>query len=80
MKYGHYEIINNKLCYYETYFNISVILGKLSYCNSMLKEQVDTIKGIKITQRKIISEEHVLKPKLRAKVNEHVPNTAEDNA
>ena len=31
------------------------------------------------TQIKIISEEHTLKPRPRAKVNEYVPNALDDN-
>ena len=67
MKHGHYEKINNIINYYETDFNIAVILVKLSDYNVMLKEQADTRKDVKSAERKTISEEHVLKPKMRAK-------------
>ena len=46
----------------------------------MLKEQAVTRKDAQSVQRKIISEEHALKPKLRVKENEHAPSTADDTA
>ena len=64
MKHGNYEPINVTVCYYEMAFNISVILGQLSDCKNMLKEQADTRKDVQIVKRKIISQEHVLEPRL----------------
>ena len=67
MEYGFYKIINKTACYYETAFNITVILGQLSDCDNMLKEQADTRKDAQSAQRKMISEEHILKARLREK-------------
>lgn len=50
-------------------FDIYVIVGKLSDYNSVLKEKEDARKD----------EEHVVKPKLRAKENECVPNEVSNN-
>ena len=79
MKHGCYQTINNTVCYYERAFNITVILGKLSDYNYMLKEQVDTRKDVQSAQSKMISKEHVLKPIPRAKANEHLENELDDN-
>ena len=57
------------MCYYETDFNIVVVLGQLSDYNAMLKEQVDTRKCVQRVKRKTIREEHVLNPKMRSKEN-----------
>ena len=79
MKYGnHQTIINAEWCY-EVAFNIVVMLEQSSNCNNILKEQTDTRKYTQSTQSKMISEEHVLKPRLREKDNEHVPNVLDDN-
>ena len=61
-------------------FSITVILGQLSDHNTMLKEQADIRKDVQSAQRNVISEEQILKPRLREKANEHVPNTVDDNA
>ena len=45
----------------------------------MLKEQVDTRKYLQRAQRNMVSKEHVLKPRLRAKENEYVPNEVDNN-
>ena len=45
----------------------------------MLKEKLDTRKHVQITQTKMINKEHARKPRLRVKVNEHVPNAFDDN-
>ena len=47
MKHGCYQTKNNTLCYYQTDFNISVILGQPSDGNDMLKEQVDNRKNVR---------------------------------
>ena len=69
MQCGYYETINNTAYFYETVFNIVVIVGQLSNYNSMLK--------VKEYARK--DEEHVIKPKLRAKSNGHVRNKVNNN-
>ena len=56
-----------------------MILGQISNYNNTLKEQVDRRKDVKSTQSKIISKENVLKPRLRAKANEHALNALDDN-
>ena len=67
MTYGCYETNNNAVCYYETNFNIAMILGQLSCGDSMLKEKSDARKDAQSVKRKIISEEHIIKPRLREK-------------
>ena len=45
----------------------------------MMKNQVDTRKDVQSFEWKKISEEYVLKPRLRAKANECVPNVVDYN-
>ena len=69
MKHECYETINNKAYFYDTAFNVAVILEQLLDYNSMSKEKEDTRKD----------KEHVIKPKLRAKASDHVPNEDDNN-
>ena len=69
MKCGCYQRINNTVCFYQTSFNIDVILGQNSDYNNVLKEQVDTRKAVQSAHSKMIIEENILKPRLRAKSN-----------
>ena len=46
-----------------------MIVGQLSDCNSVLKEKEDARND----------EEDIIKPKLREKENEHVPNIVDNN-
>ena len=45
----------------------------------MLKAQADTRNDVQSVQRKMISEEHSIKQRLKAKKNEHVPNEVDNN-
>ena len=62
-----------------TDFNIDVVLGKLSDCDNMLKEKLDRRKDVQSMQSKMISEEHIHNPRLKAKANEHVTNAINYN-
>ena len=45
----------------------------------MLKDQLDTSKEVQSAQSKMISEEYIHKPRLKAKANEYAPNALDDN-
>ena len=45
----------------------------------MLKEKADIFNIVKIVKKKMISKEHIIKPRLRAISNEHAQNEVDNN-
>ena len=79
MNYGSHQTVNNIVCYYQTPLNISLILEQVSNYNNMLREQVNMEKSEHGIQNNMISENNIIRPRMRAIVKEHAPNVLDDD-
>ena len=57
MKYGCHHIINNAVHYYQTPYDIALILEQVSNYNILLREQIQTEKETFAKQDNVISDE-----------------------
>ena len=78
MKYGWYETINNTVHYYQTYFNIAVIIDQISDYNYLLREQANMDKAACIMQNNNSSEEKMHESRMSASAKEYAPYVSYD--
>ena len=78
MKHEWHPTINNTVHYYQTPFNVALILDQVSNHNNLLIEQMNTEKASCIRQSEMISDENIFMSKLCATANEHTPNGLDD--
>ena len=72
MKHRWHQTINNTVCYYQTLFDISLILEQVSNCNDLLREKIKTDKASCIGQNNMISDITSFMSNF-ATANEHAP-------
>ena len=72
MKYGWYQMINNTANYYQTPYNIALIVHQLSNYNSLLREQIKTEEDALIKQKHKISDKKRHASKLCESATEYV--------
>ena len=65
------------MCYYQTPFNIALILEQISNYNNVLKEQANKEKSARI-KNNMISEEHMIRLRMSPTAKEHTPNVSND--
>ena len=78
MKHGWHQTISNTVHYYQTPFNIALILEQVSNYNNLLREQTNTEKASWIRQNNMISDGNMFMSKLCATANEHTPKELDD--
>ena len=78
MKHEWHPTINNTVHYYQTPFNVALILDQVSNHNNLLIEQMNTEKASCIRQSEMISDENIFMSKLCATANEHAPKELND--
>ena len=59
MKYGWCQAVNNVVCYFQTQFNIALILDKASNYNNMLRENEKIDKSEHRIQHNMSSDENI---------------------
>ena len=74
MKYGWYETINNAVLYYQTTFNIALILEQVMNYNNLSREQMNIEKVTCMKQNNVISDEKSFVSKLCVIAKERTPN------
>ena len=82
MNHGWYETINNAVCYYQTPFNVAVIIEQISNYNKILREQANMEKAACSIQINESIEEKTRKPRMSATAKEraqHEPRSTNLN-
>ena len=78
MKYGRCQIVNNSVYYYQTLYNVDLILKQVSNHNNVLRVQRFMEKSVWRIQNNVISEEHILRTRMSATEKELAPNVSDD--
>ena len=78
MKYAWHHTINNTVFYYQTSYNIRLILEQVRNCNNLLREQMSTEKASCAMQNNMIRDENMFLSKLHATENECTPNELDE--
>ena len=73
MKHGWYQTINNTVHYYQTPYNIALIVEQLSNYNVLLRDQIETEKDVLPKKNNLISDESRHVSKLCALATERMP-------
>ena len=79
MKHGWHQTVNNVVSYYKTLFNIALILEQVSNYNNVLREQANVEKYVHKIQNNMISDNNVVRTRMRATEKECVPIGLEDD-
>ena len=69
MKCGWGQTISNTVCYYQTPYNIALILEQVSNYKFLLREQIEMDKDAHAKQNNMISDENSVASKLCATAN-----------
>ena len=78
MKHGWHETIDNAVHYYQTHFNVSVIVEQISNYNNVLREEANMGKATGIMQINKSSEEKMCKSRMSAIAKECEPCVSYD--
>ena len=79
MKHGWHHAINKTVRYYQTPFNLALILKEVSTYNNFLRDQVSMEIAAHRRQNNMIREENIFKSRMSTTANEHTPNGLDDN-
>ena len=80
MECGWHQTINNTVCYYQTPYDIALILEQVSNYNILLREKIEMEKDTSTKQNNMISDENSYASKLCATANEHAPKRLEEKS
>ena len=78
MKYGWYKTLKNTVHYYQTPFDIALILEQVSKHNVILIEKIRIEKDIRMQQHDMIGNVKIVESKLSAKAKECMYETHEE--
>ena len=78
MKYGSHQKANSVECYYQTLFNIALILEQVQNYNNVLREQESVEKSSHRIQNNMIREENIIRSRMSATAKECMLNVSYD--
>ena len=80
MKHGWYQIINKTVHYYQTAYDIALILEQVSNYNILLREQIEKEKDVLAKQDNMINDKNMHSSKLCASAKEHTPKRLDEKS
>ena len=79
MKHGCFQIVNDAAHFFQTPYNIAVMLEQSSNYNTLLREKITIEKGC-VKQNTLINDGIRCKTKLCASASEHMPKMQHDKS